>query len=496
MKRSRVWGLVVAGLCVAAFAVAEPWRGEAAPGEKRVALVVGNSAYAYAGRLINPANDAADVAAALTRVGFDVSLVLDSGGAAFAGAVDGFLSRARGAGVAMFYYAGHGMQYEGAPYLVPTDARLENEFSIKRETLAAQDIVSALEGAAHASVVVLDACRNNPLAEQLQQKLAGRGRAAAVSRGLGGVQAVTGNTLVVYSAGPGQVAEDGEGRNSPFTAAFLKHAETPGLEVEQMLKRVTAEVETATGGKQQPERLSRLKIELWLKDGGATVSMRGDDETDAEREWAAVDKNSAPMLETFLRRNGSSLYAEYARAQLEGLRRKESEQRRQPAAQAARAQTPAVARPAPGGAPAPAVTPASAAAGTDGGGPEGRFDDRVAQFVAARYLNGGRGADSVAWLYAPQVDYYGRTGTPRSEVTREVQSYSHAWPSRSYTLLRDSLQIVPRADGGYDVAFEYTFQVSGRKGTRSGRGTARLRLLPEGRDFVVAAEDGKVIERY
>ncbi len=240
----------------------------------RVALVIGNAAYAYAGRLANPSNDAADVAAALTRLGFKVTPVFDTAGADLASAVDDFLGRARGADVAVFYYAGHGLQYDGSPYLLPIDAKLENEFAIKREALAAQDIVTALENTAHASIVVLDACRNNPLAEQLRQRLASRGRAAAVSRGLGRIEAASGNTLVVYSAGPGQEAQDGGGRNSPFTTAFLKHAETPGLEVEQMLKRVTAEVEAATGGKQQPERLSRLKIELWLKEGAAP----GDDE--------------------------------------------------------------------------------------------------------------------------------------------------------------------------------------------------------------------------
>jgi uncharacterized caspase-like protein len=294
--------------------------------EMRVALVIGNSTYAHAGRLANPKNDAADVAAVLTRVGFEVTPVYDTAGADFARAVDGFLGRARGADVAIFYYAGHGLQYEGAPYLLPVDARLENEFSIKRETLAAQDIVTALEGSAHASIVVLDACRNNPLAEQLRQKLAGRGRAAALSRGLGRIEAASGNTLVVYSAGPGQEAQDGENsRNSPFTAAFLRHAETPGLEVEQMLKRVTADVEKATNGAQQPERLSRLKIELWLKGQGAA---RPEDPaqapmSEAATAWSEVkDVRNIEVLEAFRKQYGASnpLYDTLAARRLVELR--------------------------------------------------------------------------------------------------------------------------------------------------------------------------------
>ncbi len=260
MSVRAIFLIAISFICISANAFAE----------KRVALVIGNSAYASAGRLANPANDAADVAAALGRLGFDVTRAADLDARDFAAAIDNFLSAAHGADVAIFYYAGHGLQYDGGSYLLPVDARLENEFAIRRETMGAQEIVSALEGAARASVVILDACRNNPLAERLRDRLQGRGRAAAVARGLGRIEASSGNTLVVYSAAPGQEAKDGAGRNSPFTEALLKYVETPGLEMEQMLKRVTADVERETGGKQQPERLSRLKIELMLK-GGAAV---------------------------------------------------------------------------------------------------------------------------------------------------------------------------------------------------------------------------------
>lgn len=130
-----------------------------AASEKRVALVVGNSAYASAGNLRNPVNDATDIAAALTRLGFDVSLVLDADAAAFVKAIDRFVGQSRGAEIAIFYYAGHGLQYEGGAYLLPTDAKLESEFAIRRETVAAQEIVSALEQAAMAGIVILDACQ-------------------------------------------------------------------------------------------------------------------------------------------------------------------------------------------------------------------------------------------------------------------------------------------------------------------------------------------------
>ncbi len=236
---------------------------------KRVALVIGNGAYSFAGRLSNPINDATDVGLALKRLGFEVTTLVDTNWESFAKTTSEFLTKANGADIALFYYAGHGFQYNGASYLLPVDAKLENEFAIKRETISAQDIVSRLEAAAGASIVVLDACRTNPLAEQLQRQLLVSGRSLFLNRGLGRLEAASGNTLIVYSAGPGQVAEDGMSRNSPFTTAFLNNLETPGLEVEQMLKRVTADVERITEGKQHPERLSRLKIELVLKRGNA-----------------------------------------------------------------------------------------------------------------------------------------------------------------------------------------------------------------------------------
>jgi hypothetical protein len=249
------FGLIIALMCLC---------GAADAAERRIALVIGNSAYKYAGKLPNPVNDATDVAYALQRLGFQVTLDKDLEWEGLAREVDTFLNYARGADVAIFFYAGHGLQHDGGAFVLPIDARLENEFSVKRETFSIQDIVTQLGNSTHASIVLLDACRNNPLADRLRTAAYTGNRALNVGRGLGRID-VGGNSLVVYSAAPGQEARDGLGRNSPFTEALLKHIETPGLEVEQMLKRVTAEVAKTTGGKQQPERLSQLKIEVTLR---------------------------------------------------------------------------------------------------------------------------------------------------------------------------------------------------------------------------------------
>jgi hypothetical protein len=245
----------------------------ASQAEVRKALVIGNSAYEAAGRLANPAHDATDLAASLRRLGFEVTLKLDLDVRSFDSAVDAFVQDAQNADLAVFFYAGHGLQYEGGAFLVPTDSRMETESAIRRETLSAQEIVSKLENASRVSVVVLDACRSNPLAEQLRRVMIGQKRSSSsVGRGLGFSESLRGRTLIIYSTAPGKEASDGFGRNSPFTNALVKHVETSGLEIEQMFKRVTAEVSKATQGQQVPVRLSALTTEIWLKPGALAAS--------------------------------------------------------------------------------------------------------------------------------------------------------------------------------------------------------------------------------
>jgi peptidylprolyl isomerase len=234
-----------------------------AAAERRVALVIGNSIYATAGiNLTNPKNDAADVASGLRETGFDVTEAPNLTVAAFDKAVLDFVEKAREADVALFFFAGHGLQISGRSFLMPTDARLENEAGALRELMAIQDVVSKVENAAKVSIIVIDACRDNPLADKLRRRVRLENRSANVAEGLAPLSVIGSNTLVVYATVSGEVAKDGEGRNSPFTAALLKHMRTPGLEVELMFKRVTADVLKATKGTQQPERLSRLQSEV------------------------------------------------------------------------------------------------------------------------------------------------------------------------------------------------------------------------------------------
>lgn len=231
---------------------------------KRVALVVGISAYTHSPPLTNPRNDARGISAALTRVGFVVTTVLDADLEGLTASLEAFYRAADGAEAALFYFAGHALQVRGTNYLVPRDAQLRSETRLLQETLPLQRIVEAIEERAKITLTFLDACRDNPLANALQRAIAGKDRSAAVPSGLAPMSIRNPDTLVVFAAAPGKTASDGDAANSPFTAAMLRHIETPGDDVELVMKRVTRDVNDSTRGEQIPERLSRLTSDFSL----------------------------------------------------------------------------------------------------------------------------------------------------------------------------------------------------------------------------------------
>ena len=228
---------------------------------QRVALVIGNAEYRHTAPLRNPRNDAADVARALEGLGFEVIEGIDVDKSAFGSMLREFAKAARGAEVTLFFYAGHGLQVEGENYLVPTDARLADEVDLDLEAFELAKFMRQMRGGTN--LVFLDACRDNPLAGNLARSM-GPTRSAAVGRGLGRVETGSG-TLIAYATQPGNVADDGEGRNSPFTAALLAHISTPGLSVDSLLARVTDDVMKGTGERQQPWRHSSLRKPFYFK---------------------------------------------------------------------------------------------------------------------------------------------------------------------------------------------------------------------------------------
>jgi hypothetical protein len=233
--------------------------------EKRVALVIGNSAYPGRAALSNPVNDAADVTSALRGIGFEVVSGTDLALGGFAQVIDSFHAKAKGADVALVYYAGHAMQFDEQNWLMPVDTRLASTFEVRHYNVALQDLISEIEREARTTLVFLDACRDNPLDDALKAKLNIQGRGYGDARGLARIDIKAPDTLVVFATRPNTTASDGKDRrNSPFTEAFLENLSAPGVEIEVLMKRVTASVAAKTQNKQEPERLSRLKSEFYF----------------------------------------------------------------------------------------------------------------------------------------------------------------------------------------------------------------------------------------
>lgn len=235
---------------------------------RRVALVIGNGAYTHVKALPNPSNDARSIAKSLRGIGFTVSEGIDLDRAAMQRTIREFLREAATAQVAVVYYAGHGVQVEGRNYLVPVDVQLQPGSRMTDAMVEMDTIMAGLDDQVRTNILIMDACRNNPMAQQTASAgtnrgiEAGSGLAAPTSLGAGSTLGA--GTLIAYATAPGQVALDGEGSNSPFSAALSRHIGTPGLEVQQMLTRVRAEVVASTKAKQVPWSNSSLLGEVFL----------------------------------------------------------------------------------------------------------------------------------------------------------------------------------------------------------------------------------------
>ena len=226
---------------------------DAAHTAERVALVIGNSAYAHAPVLANPRNDAADVGAALARIGFSVTRLENADQAELRRSLRNFALAASASEIALVFYAGHGIEVDKRNFLVPVDAVLASDRQVEYEAVPLELVTNAVEGASGLRLVVLDACRENPFAQSMQRAGASR----SIGRGLGRVEPA-GGTVVAYAAKEGTTAADGTGRNSPYTTALLRHLEEPGLDVGRMLRKVRDAVLASTGGAQEPVRYGSL----------------------------------------------------------------------------------------------------------------------------------------------------------------------------------------------------------------------------------------------
>ncbi|MGD9923235.1 MAG: SUMF1/EgtB/PvdO family nonheme iron enzyme [Pseudorhodoplanes sp.] len=257
-----------------------------AAAEKRVALVIGNGAYQHTQRLLNPKNDAEDVSAALRRTGFDTIVGLDLDRAGMENATIRFARAARDADVAIFYFSGHAMQFNGVNYLMPVDASLTDEADLRRMARI-DEIVADLQQARNLRILVLDSCRDNPLAEQLKRRI-GTTRSASIGRGLAKIDSPQG-MILAFSTQAGSVAADGRGRNSPYTAAFLKHIEA-AEEIGTVFRRMSADVYEATKRTQLPELSLSLIGEFYLKGRPAAAPQAAPDVTALQERLRALEE--------------------------------------------------------------------------------------------------------------------------------------------------------------------------------------------------------------
>ena len=234
----------------------------AAAADRRVALVIGNSAYKNASTLSNTINDATSIATLFKSVGFEVVISRnDLGVVDFKRAVREFLITAESADIAVVYYAGHGIEVGGTNYLVPVDAKLGRDYDVEDEAVSLDRIIWALQPVRRLRLILLDACRDNPF----PAKLRSAGIRATVSGGLAKIEDVSADTLVAYAAKAGSISYDGDGLNSPYASALLRHLAEPGLDIRIVLGRVRDEVLSMTSGRQEPFIYGSL--------GGATIPL-------------------------------------------------------------------------------------------------------------------------------------------------------------------------------------------------------------------------------
>jgi uncharacterized caspase-like protein len=290
--------------------------------EKRVAMVIGNSAYKSVSPLRNPANDAAAIAAMFKKAGFDfVDTKLNVSANEMRRALREFGSKTSDADVAVIYYAGHGIELDGNNYLIPVDAVLERDTDVFDEALGLDRVLVAIEPAKQLRLVILDACRDNPFSRTMKRTIGSR----SVGRGLAKVEPSAPNTIIAFAAKAGSVATDGDSRNSPFATALVDHLTEPGLDLRKAFGFVRDDVLKVTNNAQEPFIYGSL--------GGNDVALVPAAPTPAPTLDAPVDRDAAvrrdyefaeristePVWDAFINKYSSGFYTELAKAQRDKL---------------------------------------------------------------------------------------------------------------------------------------------------------------------------------
>jgi len=308
MRRARAFALAILATLLGAV-----------PGhaDKRVALVIGNSSYDSVPKLPNPTNDADAVGLLLRSAGFDVVVSRQNlGNVDFRRAIRDFTDKTQDADIAVVYFAGHGIEVDGASYLIPIDAKLDRDIDVDDETITLDRVLKVIEPAKRLRLVILDACRDNPFTRTMRRTFASR----SVGRGLGRIEPGMSDTLIAYAAKAGSTATDGDGTHSPFTAALLRHLVTPGLDVRLAFGQVRDDVMKATGNRQEPFVYGSLGGGVVTLASLGTVEPVGvplaDPNAMAARDYEAAAKvGTKQAWDAFLQTHPKGFYADLAREQ-------------------------------------------------------------------------------------------------------------------------------------------------------------------------------------
>lgn len=323
-----------------------------APSAKRVALVIGNSKYVHAVELPNPANDARLIASTLRNAGFEVIEGVDQDNAGMHSLISKFTEQSYDADLAVIFYAGHGMQVDGKNFLIPVDAELTSPAYLKTRTVQIDEFMAALPSDPAVGVIILDACRDNPLARTLAASLpktrslgSGLAPIEAKSEGVG-----TGGILIAYATDPGAIAFDGNGVNSPYSTALARHLTEPGIEIQSALTRVRGEVTETTQGRQRPWHNASLGREVFIGKPVVAAAPAAKPATDAagaaavaapalvvgeppsweveQRLWDEASKrNTAPFYEAYLEQFPNGRFATVARLNIDALKDPKAQER-------------------------------------------------------------------------------------------------------------------------------------------------------------------------
>ncbi|TGQ38401.1 caspase family protein [Mesorhizobium sp. M00.F.Ca.ET.216.01.1.1] len=337
------------------FVIASVGAQAAAPDAKRVALVIGNSKYVHAVALANPANDAHLIASTLRNAGFQVIEGTDQDNAGMRGLISRFTEQSYDADLAVIFYAGHGMQVDGKNFLIPVDAELTSPAYLKTRTIQIDDFMAALPPEPAVGIIILDACRDNPLARTLAAAMP-KSRSTSLGSGLAPIQAKsdgvgTGGILIAYATDPGAIAFDGNGVDSPYSTALARHLTEPGIEIQSALTRVRGEVTETTQGRQRPWHNASLGREVFLGKSVAEAAPAAKPVADAsnaattpapapvvaaeppaweveQRLWDEASKrNSVPFYEAYLEQFPGGRFATVARLNIDQLKEPKAENR-------------------------------------------------------------------------------------------------------------------------------------------------------------------------